>query len=102
MAVPGDEIFRSIDLEKFCGFLFLFGGARIRDRRDVMKHETMDFCVAVDSGSAIQPYRFLFFGTMIRNGRHDQVIQDMRRPIRDNLRLSPKCNEPLIYGRTVC
>ena len=50
-----------------------------------------------DNGSSIQPYRFLFSGTMIRNGRHDQVVQDMRRSVRDNLWFSSELDEPLIY-----
>jgi hypothetical protein len=34
---------------------------------------------------------------MIRNGRHDQVIQDMRRSVRDNLWFSSELDEPFIY-----
>jgi hypothetical protein len=32
---------------------------------------------------------------MIRNGRHDEVIQNVRRPVGDDLRLFAKCNKPL-------
>jgi hypothetical protein len=39
---------------------------------------------------------------MIRNVRHDQIVYNLRRPIRDNLWLFSQYNKPLIYGRTVC
>jgi hypothetical protein len=98
MAVTGNEIFRSINLEEFCGFRFLFGRPRIRYWRNVMEYEPRIPALPSDNGSAIQPYRFLFFGTMIRNGRYDQVIQHVRRSVRDNLWFSSELDEPLIYG----
>ena len=39
MAVPENEIFRSIGPEEFCGFRFFFGRPRIRYRRNVMEDE---------------------------------------------------------------
>jgi hypothetical protein len=42
VTVPGNEIIRSIELEQFCGLCFLFRGARVIDRRNVMEQEPWD------------------------------------------------------------
>src|SRR5271165_3299227 len=41
MAVPGNEIFRSVGPEKFCDFRFLAGGTRIGTRRYVVEDKPL-------------------------------------------------------------
>jgi phosphohistidine phosphatase SixA len=42
----------------------------------------------------------LFFGTLIRNGRQNQILDNLRHSVGDNVSLLSQCNEPLICGRT--
>jgi hypothetical protein len=41
MAAPGNEVFRSVAGEEFCGFRFLVGGTRIGSRRYMVEDEPL-------------------------------------------------------------
>ena len=66
-----------------------------------MEHEPRTAALPADTGSQVKPDRLLLLRTMLEHGGHNQIVYNLRNPICDHLRLFSKCNEPLIYGRTV-
>ena len=61
MAVPGNEIFRSVCQEKLCGFRFLAGGTRIGTRRYVAEDRPLISSLPSNGRPALKPDRLLLF-----------------------------------------
>ena len=55
MAVPGNEVFRSVAAEEFCGFRFLAGGTRIGSRRYVVEDKPLISSLPSNGIPAIKP-----------------------------------------------
>ena len=85
MTVPGDKIFGTVSAEKFRRLAFLASRTRIGPRWYVVEDKPSTSALPSKDISPVKPDRFLFFRTMIRNSRHDQVVHNLRPPIRDNL-----------------
>jgi hypothetical protein len=72
MAMPGNKIFWSINLEKFGGFRLFPSRARIGDWRNVMQHQPRNAALSPDARSAIQPDRLFFPITVVGHRGYDR------------------------------
>src|SRR4029077_17081404 len=98
MTVPRNEIFRLVCAEKFRRLAFLAGRTGVGPRGYVMEDKPSSSSLPSKDISPVEPDRFLSLRTMIRNGRHDQVVYDLRYPIDDNIWLFSYREKPLVYG----
>src|SRR6516225_6371836 len=85
MAVPGDEIFRLVRAEKLRSLAFLAGRTGVGPRGYVMEDKPSSSALPSKDLSPVEPDRFLFFRTMIRDRRHDQIVYRLRYPVRDDI-----------------
>src|SRR5215472_9157195 len=85
MAVSGNEPFRPVTQEQFFGLVFLADGTRKAHRWRVMEDKPSSSSLPSKDISPVEPDRFLSLRTVIRNGRQDQVVYDLRYPVGDNI-----------------
>jgi hypothetical protein len=87
MTVPGDEIFRLVSAEKLRRLAFLARRTGVGSRRYVVedKPSTSTSSLPSEGTSPVEPDRFLFFRTMIRDRRHDQIVYRLCYPVRDDI-----------------
>src|SRR6516165_9843209 len=85
MTMPGEKIFGSVGAEKFRRLAFLAGRTGVGLRRYVVEDKPSTSALASKDLSPVEPDRLLLFRTMIRNGRHDQIVYDLRYPVGDNI-----------------
>src|SRR6516164_5058051 len=85
MTVSGNKICRPVSLEELCGLAFLADRAGKAHRWRVVEHKPWTSALPPNGTSPVKPDCFLFFRTVIRNGRDDQIVYDLRHSIRDNL-----------------
>src|SRR6516162_5307846 len=78
MTVPGNEIFRLVCAEKFRRLAFLAGRTGVGPRGYVMEDKPSSSALPSKDLSPVEPDRFLFFRTMIRDRRHDPIVYLLR------------------------
>jgi len=94
MIMARDELIGPIRREKFGGLQFLSGGTRTILGWNVMKNDPRHSGLSANRCTPVEPDRFFLLRTMIRNRRHDQVLQLSSRTVRDDVRMRPNFDEP--------